>query len=403
MAAIFLVGAMLCINVEVRFTIICILSPTINPMSDHTENLMVLDLEALISNLDYIKHLAGPEKQVIASIKANAYGHDIRLVASVLQEMEVDMLATGSIEDARTLRKNGVDTPLLLFAYATPENTIDAAKEGFISTIPNLASAISLNAMTSVQIPVYLKIDCGLGRLGIPLSQAKELVTRILQLEKLKVEGIYTHVPFPEVTSSAWAQERLDQFDTFIQALESDGYSIPVTQAMASCCVLAGLRDDSSAICIGHALYGLSPFSSKQAPTFQHLQPVIHSVSSTLIHIGHHQKGSDIAVHGLYGTAGDHVVGVLPLGAAMGMRPPADNKEMFVLVKGKKCRVMAVSLEHISIDLDGIENVNIGDKATIIGQDGDDSLSVDELAQAWQVTPLQALMSISGKFSVRSM
>ena len=174
MEAIALVGAMLCINVETRFTIICILSPTINPMSDHTENLMVLDPEALISNLDYIKHLAGPEKQLIASIKANAYGHDIRLVASVLQEMEVDMLATGSIEDARTLRKNGVDTPLLLFAYATPENTIDAAKEGIISTIPNLASAISLNAITPVQIPVYLKLDCGLGRLGIPLSQAKE-------------------------------------------------------------------------------------------------------------------------------------------------------------------------------------------------------------------------------------
>ena len=372
-------------------------------MSDHTENLMVLDLEALTSNLNYIKHLAGPEKQLIASIKANAYGHDIRLVASVLQEMQVDMLATGSIEDARTLRKDGVDTPLLLFAYATPENTIAAAKEGFISTIPNLASAISLNAMTPVQIPVYLKIDCGLGRLGAPLSQAKEFITEIFQLEKLKVEGIYTHVPFPEVTSSAWAQEKLDQFDAFIRTLESDGYSIPVTQAMASCCVLAGLRDESSAICIGHALYGLSPFSSKQAPTFRHLRPVIHSVSSTLIHIGYHQKGSDIATGGLYGTASPHVVGVLPLGAAMGMRPPADNKEMFVLVKGKKCRVMAVSLEHISIDLDDIENVAIGDRATIIGQDGDDSLSVDELAHVWQVTPLQALMSISGKFSVRSM
>ena len=372
-------------------------------MNDRPENLMVLDLDALTSNLNYIKHLAGPEKQLIASIKANAYGHDIRLVASVLQEMQVDMLATGSIEDARTLRKDGVDTPLLLFAYATPENTIAAAKEGFISTIPNLASAISLNAMTPVQIPVYLKIDCGLGRLGAPLSQAKEFVTGIFQLEKLKVEGIYTHVPFPEVTSSAWAQEKLDQFDAFIRTLESDGYSIPVTQAMASCCVLAGLRDESSAICIGHALYGLSPFASKQVPTFQHLRPVIHSVSSTLIHIGHHQKGSDIATGGLYGTASPHVVGVLPLGAAMGMRPPADNKEMFVLVKGKKCRVMAVSLEHISIDLDDIENVAIGDRATIIGQDGADSLSVDELAQAWQVTPLQALMSISGKFSVRSM
>ena len=371
-------------------------------MSDRPENLMVLDLDALTSNLNYIKHLAGPEKQLIASIKANAYGHDIRLVASVLQEMQVDMLATGSIEDARTLRKDGVDTPLLLFAYATPENTIAAAKEGFISTIPNLASAISLNAMTPVQIPVYLKIDCGLGRLGAPLSQAKEFVTRIFQLEKLKVEGIYTHVPFPGLTSSAWAQEKLIQFDEFIDALESDGYSIPVTQAMASCCVLAGLRDKSSAICIGHGLYGLSPFSSEQAPAFRHLRPVIHSVSSTLIHVGHHDKGSDIAAGGLYGTSNAHVVGVLPLGAAMGMRPPADNKEMFVLVRGKKCPVIAVSLEHVSINLDDVENVAIGDSATIIGQDGDESLSIEDLAHAWQVAPLQALMSISGKFSVKT-
>ena len=88
---------------------------------------MVLDLEALVSNLDYIKHLAGPEKQLIASIKANAYGHDVRLVAGALQENQVDMLATGNIEDARALRTCGVDTPLLLFAYGSAENTIDAA------------------------------------------------------------------------------------------------------------------------------------------------------------------------------------------------------------------------------------------------------------------------------------
>ena len=141
-------------------------------MNNQSENLMVLDLEALASNLDYTKHLAGPEKQVIASIKANAYGHDVSLIACALQEKRVDMLATGNIDDARILRACGVDTPLLLFAYATAENTVDAAKEGFISTIPNLTSAISLDAITSVPIPVYLKIECGLGRLGAPLSIA---------------------------------------------------------------------------------------------------------------------------------------------------------------------------------------------------------------------------------------
>ena len=371
-------------------------------MNDQSENLMLLDLAALASNLDYIRQLAGPEKRVIASIKANAYGHDASYIANTLQDQQVDMLATGSIDDARILRANGIDTPVLLFAYATAENTAAAAKEGFISTVPNLTSAISLDAIAPAPIPVYLKIDCGLGRLGEPLSKAKNFVTRAYQLKNLNIEGIYTHVPFPEITSSSWAQEKLNQFDEFIQDLESSGYSIPVTQAMASCCILANLRDKCNAICVGHALYGLSPFSSKQTPTPHHLHPVVHSVSSTLIHIGDHEKGSDIATGSLYGTANAHRIGVIPLGTAMGMRSPVNNGEMVALVKGKRCRIMAVSLEHITINLDNAENVAIGDRVTIIGRDGDESISLQELAYAWQVTPLQALMSISGKFYVRS-
>ena len=86
----------------------------------------------------------------------------------------------------------------------------------------------------------------------------------------------------------------------------------------------------------------------------------------------------------------------------MGMRPPPENKELVVLVKGKRCRIMAVSLEHITINLDNVENVAIGDRVTIIGRDHDESISLQELAYVWQVTPLQALISMSGKFSVRS-
>ena len=98
-------------------------------MNNQPENLMELDLDALVSNLDYTKHRAGPEKKMIASIKANAYGHDVSLIAGALHEKRVDMLATGNIDDARKLRAGGVDTPLILFAYATAENTVDAAKE----------------------------------------------------------------------------------------------------------------------------------------------------------------------------------------------------------------------------------------------------------------------------------
>lgn len=370
-------------------------------MKTYQENMMELDLEALAHNLDYIKQLAGMDKQIIASVKANAYGHDVKQVAQILQQKGVEALATGSLEEAREIRKHGIDTPVLLFSFATPQQTILAAQEGFIPTIPNLQTAIEINSACSKPIPVYLKVDCGLGRLGVPINKAKNFVKSVAQMDRLKIAGIYTHVPFSNEASSDWAQDKLNQFDCLIDDLRESGYPIAITQAMASCCLLTGLQDKTTSVCVGHALYGLSPFDSSSSVYSHSLRPVIRSVTSTLIHIGGHPQGSDIAISGLYRTAQSHRVGVLPVGMSLGLRSPVEGQRMCVLVNGKICPVLAVSLEHTSISLDNVEDVAIGDQVTLIGRNGDETLSLLDLANSWHLTPLQTLMRISGRFSIR--
>ncbi len=370
-------------------------------MNLETANYAEIDLGALAHNLSYVQQLAGQDKQIIASIKANAYGHDVLLVAKALQEIGVDALATGSLDEARLLRTQGITLPILLFAFSTPRLTVQAAIEGYIPTLTNLKVATTVANALKKPAAVYLKVDVGLGRLGEPINTARHFVEEVVNLPNLRVDGIYTHVPFAQTSKSDWAERKLQSFDRFITDLGNAGYTFPLTQAMASCCLLAGFLDQSSAVCVGHALYGLSPFESDSGEGINHLKPVMKSVKSKLIHIAHHAKGSDIAVGGLYGLERAHTVGVLPVGMAHGFcRPP--GKDIPVLVRGQKCRVLSVSLEHTTIDLSGIDGADTGDSVTLLGRDAEEIITLATLADAWGIQPLEVLMRLSGKLSVRT-
>ena len=369
---------------------------------DHSSAHAEIDLEALASNLSLMQSLAGSDKKMIASIKANAYGHGVVPVAQALQDLGVYALATGSLEEGRLLRQQGIVLPILLFAFADSELTVGAAAEGFIPTLTNFRTAEAISRTSKTSAPVYLKIDVGLGRLGEPLDTARQLVDRISQLPNLSIEGIYTHVPFGDKTGRDWAEQRLQVFDQFVAKLKTADCSFSVTQAMASCCLLAGLQDNCNAVCVGHALYGLSPFSSPRVANLSRLKPVLKSLKSRFIHTSDHAEGADIAIGGLYGLKRSRALGVLPVGMAQGLCKPVDGKVMSVLVHGQRADVLSLSLEHTTVDLDGVEGVSPGDPVTLLGHDGDEEITLSSIADTWGVQPLEALMRLSGRFPILS-
>ncbi|MBT6272904.1 MAG: alanine racemase [Chromatiales bacterium] len=359
-----------------------------------------LDLEALADNVALLRRLAGPERTFIGSIKANAYGHGAVAIAKALQSLGVESLATGSPADVTAMRAAGVALPILLLACAPPKQTAELAANGYLTTVNNHETAAAISASVTTSTGVYIKVDAGLGRLGIPMSEALAVIERIARLPNLRIDGMYTHAPFKGHDSEAWSQRCLNQFGDLANQLAALGVNIPVIQAGASATVLAGLHDTGNAVCIGHAMFGLSPFAMNEKTDefaeIESLKPVLQRVSTSLVSVTDHGQGADIMIAGMTQIPNGKRIGVLPVGVGHGLARPDRQANAQVLVNGKRAPVLAVSLEHTTIDLDYID-ATLGDEVVILGISGNDQLTLQDSANWNGRTPLQTLMDWSGR------
>ena len=148
------------------------------------------------------------------------------------------------------------------------------------------------------------------------------------------------------------------------------GLAPPVTQAGASASVAAGLPDRSNAVCVGHLLYGLSPFADASVADVSAFKPVLAEVGSRLVQVSDHPQGSDIAIAGGYGIRRGRRTGVAPVGAAQGLARPAPGSRPEALIRGRRAPILAVSLEHLTLDLSDVEEAAAGDAVLLLGGGG---------------------------------
>lgn len=361
---------------------------------------LTIDQDVLAQNLRVVMQMAGPEQKMIGSIKANAYGHGAVEIARALATLGVPILATGEVAQARAIRAAGINLPIVLLAGGTPGELVERASEGFIPTITDWAGAQTLSSAGLDAAPIYIKVDVGLGRLGIPIAQAEEEIIRIRNLPGLSLEGLYTHASFNDEAGKYWAASRLNAFDDLVGALSRRGLTFPVTQARASSCVLAGLTDHCNSVCVGHALYGLAPMADALLPAAA-IKPIIQSMTTRLIQVTTHGQGADIAIAGLYKIDRAKRIGVLPIGRGCGFNRPQNNSGAHVLIGGQRAPILAVSLEHTTIDLDRCENVAVGDEVTLIGTSEDAQIRLVDYATWHAAGPLDVLMDFSGRAEIQ--
>ena len=352
-----------------------------------------IDLEALAANYRSIQNIIGPDVRVIASVKADGYGLGAVEMARAFQDLGAFALATGSVSEALAIQDAGVALPILLFSTYGPEDVPVILNHDLIPTVHDLAVARAARRPT----PVYVKVDAGLGRLGVPLEDALGVIEQIATLPKVVVEGVYTHVAFGDSRGCDWAAERLRDFDKLLAALVDKGLDISVTQARASSCLLAGLEDSCNAVCVGHAYYGLSPYSEDGPGDLSQLRPVFKALRTRLIHVVHHGQGADMTIGGLYGMQSGKTAGVVPLGLSSGFLRPVGSQDMQVLIRGQRVPVIGVSLEHMTLDLNGVEDARLGDEVTVLGADVGDEITLNDVA-AWQGrSPLEVLQMLAGR------
>ena len=365
---------------------------------------MEIDAQALRHNLKQIRKRAASNVMVIGSVKANGYGHGVLPICKILEEAGVDMLTTGSFSDARILRKEGITTPIVMLGGALPVGISELVQEKVIPTIYNIEAANAVDVAAgsmgaNAKIPVFIKVDCGMGRLGISLSGAVSFIEKVSKLKNLWIQGLYTHLSFKDENGMAFAEKRLILFYDLIGELKKRGHNIPITQALASSALAVGWQDQCSAICPGHLLYGLPSIVSHLGDIDEFL-PVCKNVRTRVIHLADHQNDPNLRSGGYHTERSLPKTGVVPFGLNDGNRSFSKDKKPVVLFKGQRLPVLGVSLEHLTFEMPNNVAINLGDVITIIGKSGNDCIGMEEFSSWFDSTSLETMLSLSNRMPI---
>jgi alanine racemase len=358
---------------------------------------MDVDLGAIEHNYLNAVRLAGPGRQVIAAVKGNAYGHGVVDVAKALDRHGIYAFWTGHVPEALAMRRAGIQTKIIMFGGYVPETISELVENDLVPTIyDDVGFDQAVKAGNGKPVPVYVKVDAGLGRLGVSLENARAFVHRIADCSALRLEGIYTHLPFKDEAGEAWALGRSKLFAALLDDLRRDGVEPPVTQLWGSSGFLAGLPDPTNAVCLGHILYGLSPLNY-EVPALAGFRRACGRLSSRLISVARHAPGDALGVLGLYQTAQAITTGVVSFGLGDGLRRAVNGGTIQVLVRGQHVPVVGFSLEHAVVDLSGVAAAQVGDEVVLFGREGNVEISLQDWAEWFGCGPMEVIINFGGR------
>jgi alanine racemase len=343
-----------------------------------------VDLGAITHNIALIRERAGRPVKLLVPVKANAYGHGAAVVGRHLETLGVDGLATANVDDAIAIRRAGATLPILLYGAQLPTGNRYLLEHNLTPTVYSTASLRSISGLavgSDRTVSVHIKVDAGMGRLGVRLDEASAFAREVMRAPNVRLEGIYTHIPFSNSAGHAWSHRRLLAFTEVVRAIETEhGMEIDFVQAAASSVFAEALPDTLNTVATGHVTFGLHPVTGARAENSGY-RKALSAVRAAVIHIGHRYKGDDLAGTGPAGLAADATVGVILLGMDNGYREGPSGSAAYMLCRGRRCAVLSVSAEYTVIDLTNVAGASVGDVVTVIGRDGDEEIAVETVAR----------------------
>jgi alanine racemase len=343
-----------------------------------------VDLGAITHNIDLLRERAGRAVKLLVPVKANAYGHGAAAVGKHLESLGVEGLATANVDDAIAIREAGVTLPILLYGAQLPSGNRYLLQHDLTPTVYSVDSLQSISGLATDSgriVDVHIKVDAGMGRLGVRLDEAAEFARTVIGTPNVRLEGIYTHIPFSDGAGEEWSRRRIIAFTDVVKSIETEHrISIDFVQAAASSVLAQGLPDVLNTIAPGHITFGLHPIGGARAEDSGY-RKALAAIRAAVIHVGRRRRGDDLLGAGPAGVAADATVGVILLGMDNGYRQGPAGSGAYMLCRGRRCAVLSVSAEYTVIDLTGIDDPVVGDIVTLIGRDGDEEISVETVAQ----------------------
>ncbi len=341
---------------------------------------VTIDCDALEANVRWIKTLIGADVALMAVVKANAYGHGALAVADIALRNGADMLAVANISEAIELREAGIDAPILVLSFVPPPAAPVAVELDLTVTIYDFAQARAYQSALEngwSKMSAHIKLDSGMGRLGVPIADADALCEFLRELPNLELEGIYTHFSAADDDLQHTSQQ-LARFQRVLDRAQRRGFRFKYVHAANSAALLTCRDSLLNAARPGLLLYGLNPLGHGRAPSG--LRPAL-SWKTAIAQVKILPAGSPVGYGNSYRTRGRETIAVLPVGYADGLRrSPRTWRE--VLVHGARAPLVGrVSMEKVTINVSHIPDVRIGDEVVLLGKQGEDEISADEIAK----------------------
>ncbi|MBI4536672.1 MAG: alanine racemase [candidate division NC10 bacterium] len=345
-----------------------------------------IQLGAIAQNVATAKRLVGNAVQVMAVVKADAYGHGAVPVAKVALDAGATWLGVACPEEAVPLRDVGIRAPILVLSPTAPQQAEVVVRLGLDQCVsdPEQANPLAEEAAKARrEVRIHLKVDTGMGRVGVSPREARRAVERLARFPPLKLVGLMTHFADAEAEDSSFSREQLRQFGEVVEGLKAVGVSPAIRHAANSAALLCLPESRLDLVRPGIMLYGCHP-RGRVAAGDPALAPALR-LRTEVSQLKDLVKGSSMSYGRTFVAPADIRVATLPIGYADGAGRLLSNRGE-VLLRGKRVPIIGrVCMDMLMLDASRVPESRVGDEAVLIGRQGDEEITADEFA-GWQGT-----------------
>lgn len=341
-----------------------------------------VNLDNIQKNIEAVKSRLPKETEIMGIVKADAYGHGSVPIAEFLKELGISYFGVASVDEAIELADSGINCSVLVLGELFKEDALRAVENGIICTASSFETAKNLSdtaVACGKTAKIHIKIDSGMGRIGFqPDEKSLAEIKRIFSLDGVEVLAMFTHFACADCADKTSAEQQKKKFLDFTDKLLADGFNFKRHMYNSAAAMeMEGFCGDI--VRCGILMYGLYP-SDEMNREFT-LYPAME-LKSSISFIK--DVGADFAVS--YGstfvTESDMKIATVPVGYADGYPRYLSNKGE-VLVKGIRCKILGrICMDQFMIDVSAVPNVNIGDKVTLLGTDGSETITAEDLSDA---------------------
>ncbi len=338
-------------------------------------------LNRIVHNMHEIRRLVREPCELMAVVKADGYGHGALPVAGTALLAGASRLAVAIPEEGITLREGGIPSPILVLGSILPEQAEVIVGNLLTATVFDLPLARALSAEAGRQgknVCVHLKVDTGMGRIGLFPHDVVPFVNQVMRLPHLIIEGVYTHFATADAADKTYAYQQFKLFEEVLKEIKNARIPITLRHAANSAAILNLPESHLDMVRPGIILYGINPLED-ESPSIT-LEPAL-SWKAKIAYVKQVPTGTGISYGRTHITRGSAWIATLPLGYADGLSRALSNRGE-VLIRGQRAAIVGrVCMDQCMVDVSQIEGIQVGDEAVLIGSQGRERLSAEEMAR----------------------